>query len=29
MTLIASWHIRKKLLPVTMSPFNGYEIDIK
>ena len=29
MRLIASWHFRKELFPVTMSPFNGYEIDIK
>ena len=29
MRLIASWHVRKKLPPATMSPFKGYEIDIK
>ena len=29
MRLIASCHVRKKLPPVTMSLFNGYEIDIK
>ena len=28
MRLIARWHVRKKLPPVTMSPYNGYEIDI-